>query len=86
MHAADVDALGIDANLETIAETDEGIARQPLAALDAFQQESRTKGCQLQIRGNRRIKICSNVKRWFHSCIVKTIKNPSPLVAEMGSG
>src|SRR5271168_1069344 len=67
MHAADVHARSVDANLETIAEADKGIARQPLAALDAFQQESGTKGRELQIRRDRRIKIGSNVKRRFHA-------------------
>ena len=55
--------VGLDANLETIAEADEGVARQPLAALDAFQQESRTKRRELQIRGDRRVQIGCNVKR-----------------------
>ena len=86
VHAADVHALRLDANLETIAETDEGVARQPLAALDAFQQESGMKGCELQIRRDRRIQIGCNVKRRLHTWPNQAIKNPSPLVAEMGSG
>src|SRR5450631_4163723 len=36
MHAADIHARRFHPHLETVAEADEGIARQPLASLDAF--------------------------------------------------
>jgi hypothetical protein len=67
MHAADVHALGVDLYFETIAEADERIARQPLAAFDAFQQESGTKGRELQIRRDGRVQIGCDVKRRFHA-------------------
>ena len=54
---------GIEAHFETIAESDERIARQPLSALDAFEQESRPKRRELQIGRHRRIEIGCNVKR-----------------------
>ncbi len=76
MHAADVHALRLDAHLETIAEADEGVAREPLAALDAFQQESRTKGRELQIRGDRRVQVGCNVKRRLHSWPIQGNKKP----------
>src|SRR6202011_1646860 len=47
MHAADGEPRGIEAHFQAIAEADEGITRQPLSSLDAFQQESRAKGRQL---------------------------------------
>jgi hypothetical protein len=66
MGTAQVPALCIDAQFQTIAEPDEGVARQPLAALDAFQQESRPEGRQLQVRRNRRVQIRCNIKRSLH--------------------
>ena len=72
---------GIETHLQTIAESDEGITRQPLSSLDAFQQESRAKGRQLQIGRYRRIEIGCDVKRRLHSFnlqISRATKNPPP--------
>ncbi len=66
MRTAQVVAGRIDAQFEAIAEPDEGVARQPLAALDAFQQESGPEGRQLQIRRNRRVQIRCNIKWSLH--------------------
>ena len=67
MHAADAQARGVQTHFQAIAEADEGISRQPLASLDAFQQKSRPKGFELQIRRYRRIEIGGNVKRRLHA-------------------
>src|SRR5258708_7525628 len=53
-------------HFQKLAEADERIARQPLAPLDAFEQESGAKRCELQIRRNRRVEIGGDVKRRFH--------------------
>ena len=78
---ADVQARGIQPHFETIAESDERIARQPFAALDALEQESRAKRRELQIRRHRRIEIGCNVERWLHAVperFESPQKNPSP--------
>jgi hypothetical protein len=66
LHAADVDARGLYPHFQAIAETNEGISCQPFASFDAFKQEPGPKRRELQIGGNRRIKIGCDVKRWFH--------------------
>ena len=67
VRSADLEARRIDFHLQAFAESNERIARQPLAALDAFQQESRSKGCQLQIGRHRRIEIGCDVKWRLHA-------------------
>ena len=80
MHAPDVQPRGLQAHFQAVAESDEGIACQPLSPLDALQQESRPKGRQLQIGRHRRIEIGCDVKRWLHAFlqISRTTKNPPP--------
>ncbi len=86
MNTADVEPRGVQSHFQTIAESDEGITRQPLSSLDAFQQEPRAKGRQLQIGRHRRIEICRDVKRRLHvpARISRTIKNPPPALGGDG--
>src|ERR1700733_1114513 len=76
----DTQARGVQAHLQAIAESDEGVARQPLTPLDAFEQESRPERRELEISRHRRIEIGCNVKRRLHVRIriLRTIKNPPP--------
>jgi hypothetical protein len=55
-------ALGIQPELEGLAETQEGVARQMHAAFDALQQIARLERCQLEPRGYGRIQVCRYVK------------------------
>jgi hypothetical protein len=79
-------AFGRQPDLETLAEADERVARQPLSALDAFQQETRIERSQLREGRNRRIQVSSDVERCFQSVFLKATKNPSRFAPEMGSG
>ena len=88
--AADMQARRIEPHFQAIAEADEGIAREPLAALDAFQQEPRAQSAQFHIGRHRRVEVGGDVERWLHKALRsgkgKTIKKPiSAFVAEMGS-
>src|SRR5580658_817421 len=74
---ADMEARRFEPHVEAIAEADERIARQPLAAFDALQQEARTERRQLQIGRNRCIQIRSNVEWWLHSRL-KIMGNKKP--------
>src|SRR3979490_3372594 len=81
MHAAEGESRGVETHFQTIAESDEGIARQPLSPFDTFQQESRPKGRQLQIGRYRRVEIGRDVERRLHVFklqISRAIKNPPP--------
>jgi hypothetical protein len=80
MHAADVESRRVQAHFETIAESDEGIARQPLASLDAFQQESRPKGASLRYADTGVSRSAAMSKGGFiiQLQISRTTKNPSP--------
>ena len=66
VQSADVQTGCLQPHLETVAEADERIAREPLPTLDAFQQKTRAKRRELQIRRHRRIEIGGNVKGWLH--------------------
>ena len=84
-----VQSRGIQPHFQTVAEADEGIARQPFAALDALEQESRPKRRQLEIGRHRRIQIGCDVKRWLHVNLQISTHNKKPITgfeAEMGSG
>src|ERR1700730_2137702 len=81
MYPADGEAGRIESDFQTIAESDEGITRQALSSLDAFQQESRAKRRQLQIGRYRRIEIGRDGKRRLHNFNLQSpraIKNPPP--------
>ena len=51
---------------EAVAETDKGIASQPLAALHALEQEARREWRELQERRYRRIEIGGYVEGFLH--------------------
>jgi hypothetical protein len=61
--AVDIQAGGVQPHLETIPESDERIACEPLAAFDAFQQEPRAKRRELQIRRDRRVEVGCDVEQ-----------------------
>ena len=61
--ATDAQAIGVETQLEGFAEADEGIAAEPLAALDALQQIARRSGGELQIRRDRRIGVRDDVEK-----------------------
>jgi hypothetical protein len=62
---ADGQRARVQAHLKTVAEADEGITRQTLPALDAFEQEARLEGGELGERRNRRIEVTCNVEGRF---------------------
>jgi hypothetical protein len=81
---ADVQAGGVQPHFQAVAEPDERIASQSLAAFHAFQQESGTKRRKLQVRRHRCIQVCGNVERRLHGVGAilghqwASKKNPSP--------
>ena len=56
-------AGGIEPELEAVAEADERITGEPLAALDAFQQEARLERLQLQVGRHRRVEVGGDVEQ-----------------------
>ena len=67
--AVDGQAALVEPHLEAIAEADERIARQPLAALDALQQEARLERLELEIGRHRRVQVGGNVERRFQAAV-----------------
>ncbi len=70
---ADAEAIPVQFDLETIAETDEGVPRQALAALHAFQQEAGLERRELHERRDRRVEVARDVKMRLHAVILPTI-------------
>src|SRR5579862_6166239 len=60
---ADREASGVEPYLEPVAEADEGVAREPLASLDALEQEARREGAELHERRYGSIEVTGNVER-----------------------
>ncbi len=56
----------IEPHLEAIAEADEGVARQALAALHALEQEARGERGELHERRDRRVEISRDVEYLVH--------------------
>jgi len=83
---ADEQAVGGEPDFEPVAEADERVARQPLPALDAFQQETRVEGAQFREGRNGRVQVPCDVERCFQNVFLKATKNPSRFAPEMGSG
>jgi hypothetical protein len=87
---APAEAVAVELDLEAVAEADEGIARQALAAFDAFQEEAGLERGELHERRDRRVEVARDVKVRLHAVILPqnawTTKNPSPGSPEMGSG
>src|ERR1700742_3042415 len=81
--APDSEAITIQLHLQPVAEADEGVAGQPLTALDALEQEARREGRKLHERRNRRIEVTRYVEGRFQrrdSLICgPNAKNPSRL-------
>ena len=65
--AVDGETALVEPHLGAIAEADEGIAREALAALDALQQEARLERLELEIRRHRRVQVGSNVEWRFQA-------------------
>ena len=87
VNSADVKSGAIQANLQAIAESDEGIACQALPAFNALQQESRLERRQLEIGRHRRIQVGRDVKRWFHELSTAKLEdNKKPIPAACGDG
>ena len=59
----------VHAYVQRIAETEERIARQLLAALDALQQIARRQRCKLQISRYRRIQVRCDVEWCLHASV-----------------
>ena len=57
------EAVGIQLERQCLAEADERIAREPLAALDALEQEARLERLELHVGRYRRIEIGRYVER-----------------------
>src|SRR5207244_12080448 len=72
----DPEPRAIEPHLERIPEPDEGIAREPLAALDALEEKPRREGTELHERRHRRVEVTGYVE-WWLQCELQT-KNPSP--------
>ena len=62
--------VAIELDLEAVAEADEGVAREPLAALDALEQEARLERRELHERRDRRVEIARDVKLRLHAVIL----------------
>ncbi len=62
----DAQAPVIEPDLEAIAEADERIARQPFAALDAFQQKAGLERLEFQIGRDWGVQVCGDVEGWLH--------------------
>jgi len=82
----------VEPELEAVAEADEGIAGEPLAALHAFEQEARPERLQLQIGRDRRIEVggdveqaCRNLRFLSREDPGDAQKNPSPVDRGDGS-
>ena len=88
--AVDAQAVAVHADLERIAEAEERIARQSLAALDTLEQEARAQRLQLQVRRYRGIQIGRNVEWCLHGVFFArkarsyNEESPSLFAAEMG--
>ncbi len=61
--AAEAQARRIQPQLEAVAEADEGIAREPLAPLHAFQQEARPERLQLEVGRHRGVEVGRDVEQ-----------------------
>ena len=59
----DAQSAGVEPQLEAVAETDERIARQPLAPFDALEQEARPEGLQLEKGRDRGVEIGGDVEQ-----------------------
>ncbi len=64
--AVDTEPASVHANFERVAETEERIAGEALAALDALQQEARPERRELQKRRYRCIEVGGYVERFLH--------------------
>jgi hypothetical protein len=91
--AAQHEPIAIQLHFEAIAEADERIACEPLAALDAFQQKARLERGELHERRDRRVEVPGDVEMRLHAVVLpqitryaQTTKNPPPGSPEMGSG
>ena len=79
---ADRQPSAIEPHLEAVTEADERVTRQPLAAFDALQQETRLERGELHECRHRCVEIARYVE-WRFQC-APTIKNPSPEVSGDG--
>jgi len=61
--AVDLQAIGIELERERFTEADERVAREPLAALDALEQEARLERTELHVRRYGGIEIGCDVER-----------------------
>src|SRR5688572_29787518 len=59
----------VETHFGAIAEADERIARETLAALDALQQEARLERLELEIRRHRRVQVGGNVEWRFQAAV-----------------
>jgi hypothetical protein len=82
----DVQAVGIEAHLEAVPESDEGIAGEALTALDALEQETWIERTQLGKSRDGRVQIPCDVEWRLQKMSLGKRKNPSRCVPEMGSG
>ena len=64
--AGDRQRLAVHPDLEGLAETEEGIARQTLATLDRLEQEARLQCLEFQVSRYRSVKVGRDVKRCLH--------------------
>src|SRR5215469_7123049 len=85
--SADGQPTGIQTHREAVAEADERIARQALAAFDTLQQEARRERAELHECRHRGVEITGYVEGWLQRTLlrhVETTKNPSRGYPEMG--
>ncbi len=75
--AADGQRPRVEAHLQPIAEADERVAREPLAALDALEQEAGLERGELGEGRDRRVQITCDVEWRFQMHFLETTKNPS---------
>src|SRR5688500_10295374 len=63
----ETEAIPVEFHLETIAETDEGVAGEALSTFDALQEETGLERRELHERRNRRVEITRDVKVRLHA-------------------
>src|SRR5205085_1575801 len=85
---ADREPRAVEPHFQRVAETDERVTRQPLAALDALEQKARTERRELHERRHRRVEITGYVEGWLQRCGTPNVDrdNKTPIPGSSGDG
>src|SRR2546421_414573 len=85
---ADHQARAVEPHLQRVAETDERVTREPLAALDALEQKARLERGELHERRHRRVEITGYVEGGLQRCRTPKVDqhNKKPIPGSSGDG